>query len=68
MRRAISLALLATLCSLPQYAAARVSQELTLAEGTESEVELELVATEKVEPHARKDGSAYPPPGTEHYR
>jgi plastocyanin len=48
--------------------AARVSQELTLAEGTENEVELELVATEKIEPHTRKDGSAYPPPGTEHYR
>jgi plastocyanin len=48
--------------------APRVSQELTLAEGTESEVVLELVATEKIEPHTRKDGSAYPPPGTEHYR
>ena len=48
--------------------APRVSQELTLAAGTESEVELELVATEKIEPHNRKDGSAYPPPGTEHYR
>lgn len=48
--------------------ATRVSQDLTLAEGTESEVELELVATEKIAPHKRKDGSPYPPPGTEHYR
>ena len=48
--------------------AARVSQELTLAEGTESEIELELVATEKIASHPRKDGSPYPRPGTEHYR
>jgi plastocyanin len=48
--------------------APRVSRELTLVNGAESEVELELVATEKVESHTRKDGSAYPPPGTEHYR
>jgi plastocyanin len=48
--------------------APRVSQQLTLTEGGESEVELELVATEKIEAHTRKDGSAYPPPGTEHHR
>jgi plastocyanin len=48
--------------------AARVSQELTLAEGGASEVELELVASEKVAPHTRKDGSAYPRPGTEHFQ
>jgi plastocyanin len=48
--------------------AQRVSQELTLTEGSESEIELELVATEKIESHRRKDGSRYPRPGTEHYR
>lgn len=48
--------------------AARVSQDLMLAEGTESEIELELVANERIESHKRKDGSPYPPPGTEHYR
>jgi len=48
--------------------AARVTQDLTLAEGGESEVELELVASERIAPHSRKDGSAYPRPGTEHYQ
>jgi plastocyanin len=48
--------------------APRVSQDVTLAEGAESEVELELVATERIAPHTRKDGSPYPRPGTEHYR
>ena len=48
--------------------APRVSQDLTLAEGAESEVELELVATERIAPHPRKDGSPYPRPGTEYYR
>jgi plastocyanin len=48
--------------------AERVSQDLTLTEGSESEVQLELVASERIAPHTRKDGSAYPPPGTEHYR
>jgi hypothetical protein len=45
-----------------------VSQQLTLAEGTQSEIQLELVATEKIAPHTRKDGSPYPRPGTEHFR
>lgn len=48
--------------------ATRVSQDLMLAAGTESEVELELVASERIESHKRKDGSPYPRPGTEHYR
>lgn len=48
--------------------ATRVSQQLTLAEGGASEVELELVASERAAPHTRKDGSAYPRPGTEHYQ
>lgn len=48
--------------------AERVSQDLTLTEGSESEIQLELVASERIAPHKRKDGSAYPPPGTEHYR
>jgi plastocyanin len=48
--------------------AARVSQQLTLAEGSQNEVVLELVATEKIDSHTRKDGSPYPRPGTEHYR
>jgi plastocyanin len=48
--------------------AARVSQDLMLAAGSASEIQLELVATEKIESHKRKDGSRYPRPGTEHYR
>ncbi|HEY8155760.1 MAG TPA: carboxypeptidase regulatory-like domain-containing protein [Myxococcota bacterium] len=48
--------------------AGRVSQDLTLAEGAASEVELELIASERIAPHTRKDGSAYPRPGTEHYQ
>jgi hypothetical protein len=48
--------------------AGRVSQDLTLAEGAVSEVALELIASERIAPHTRKDGSAYPRPGTEHYQ
>jgi hypothetical protein len=48
--------------------AGRVSQDLTLAEGAASEVALELIASERIAPHTRKDGSAYPRPGTEHYQ
>jgi len=48
--------------------AARASQDLTLAEGAASEVELELVASERIAPHQRKDGTPYPRPGTEHYQ
>jgi plastocyanin len=48
--------------------AARVSRDVSLAAGTENEIELELVASERIEPHKRKDGSPYPPPGTEHFR
>jgi len=48
--------------------ATRVSQDLTLAGESVNEVELELVASERIAPHPRKDGSAYPRPGTEHYQ
>jgi len=48
--------------------AARVSQDLTLVAGGASEVELELVASERTAPHTRKDGSPYPRPGTESQR
>jgi plastocyanin len=48
--------------------AQRVSRDLTLAEGTQSEVELELIASERIAPHPRKDGSPYPRPGTEHFQ
>jgi len=48
--------------------ALRVSQDLTLAEGVESEVELELVASERIGPHPRKDGSPYPKRGPKDYR
>jgi plastocyanin len=48
--------------------APRVSQELVLVEGSRSEVVLELVATERIDSHSRKDGTPYPQPGTKNYR
>lgn len=48
--------------------AARVSRDVTLAEGSASEIELELIANERIAPHTRKDGSPYPRPGTESQR
>jgi plastocyanin len=48
--------------------AARVSQDVNLVAGSTSEIELELVANQRIEPHTRKDGSPYPRPGTESQR
>jgi plastocyanin len=48
--------------------ATRVSQPLTLADGVESAVALELVASEKVAPHKRKDGTPYPKKGPKYKR
>jgi plastocyanin len=48
--------------------AQRVSREVVLGDGAPAEIELELLATERVAPHVRKDGTPYPRPGTEHQR
>jgi plastocyanin len=48
--------------------ARHVSRAIVLAEGGAVQVDLELQATERIEPHARKDGSPYPRPGNEHQR
>jgi plastocyanin len=48
--------------------ARHVSREIVVAEGAEAQVDLELQATERIEPHLRKDGSPYPRPGTEYQR
>jgi plastocyanin len=43
--------------------ARRVSRELVVDAGREATVDLEVAQTETVPPHARKDGTPYPPPG-----
>jgi plastocyanin len=48
--------------------AERVSQALTLEPGVASEAVLELIASERIAPHTRKDGSPYPRPGNESQR
>jgi plastocyanin len=48
--------------------AQRVSREIALADGEDVQVDLDLRATEAIQPHARKDGSPYPRPGNEYQR
>jgi plastocyanin len=48
--------------------AQRVSRELVIEPGAPAEVELELVASERIAPHRRKDGSAYPKRGRKYRR
>ena len=42
--------------------AQRVTKALELAPGAEAEIDLELAQTQTTPPHARKDGTPYPPP------
>jgi len=44
--------------------AQRATRELVLAPGSDENVELTLELTQKTPPHARKDGTPYPPPPT----